>query len=603
MAGRSASSHGVSRTPSPRSSGDTAGRSMPVAVIGRPPGRAGARRRSRRPAGTEPSWVPSSANPALVATRHDAVFARACCSCTRCRPSSSTAYVAASASARGATPRPRAAGSVQYDAVAHRSIRLISRNATAPTTAPSSSTAQEAARPSAQRSDRPAIQPRAAARSRSGGRGLHRAACRVGQPGQHDAGVVVGPRPQPQAVAGQGDRVERLRCGSGRTRRVGRQPGMPVHVVQDAVTVVERLPLDPLEGEPAAGCDRAGRPVADGVDERDPVQPELLDAVPARTVATASRATPRRRKRGARRTRSRRCRGSRRSGAGRPGPSGSRVSGSRTAQSMRSGSLHPALHPGPCVVRRCAGRASTRTRSGSRRRPSPGPRRRRRPPRASGAGRRRATSGTCRGPGLTCSSPASSPPTQPSSRSPRCRSRCRQVPSMVKPSFSATRREAVVADGGPPLDPLQARAPRSPNWQTSRVAAVITPWPRAHGAVQKPISRIVASRACRPTMPSSRPSSAIGTTTRSAPGARRPASGPAARRRTAGRAPRCRAPGPGSSGAISGSWQASAMAGTSTSSGRAEQQEPAGSGSVRSTGFTRAIQPGTRRTRSSRYAG
>jgi hypothetical protein len=57
--------------------------------------------------------VPSSANPALAATRQEAGLAVEWSRKSRCSPSSSTAQRATATVAAVATPRPRAAGRTQ----------------------------------------------------------------------------------------------------------------------------------------------------------------------------------------------------------------------------------------------------------------------------------------------------------------------------------------------------------------------------------------------------------------------------------------------------------------------------------------------------------
>ena len=80
----------------------------------------------------------------------------------------------------------------------------------------------------------------------------------------------------------------------------------------------------------------------------------------------------------------------------------------------------------------------------------------------------------------------------------------RAVPSIVKPTFSATRREAWL-----PTLAHHSMRPRpssaKPQRQASRTASVMMPRPRAQGAIQNPTSRIVASRACRPIAPTGPP--------------------------------------------------------------------------------------------------
>ena len=130
------------------------------------------------------------------------------------------------------------------------------------------------------------------------------------------------------------------------------------------------------------------------------------------------------------------------------------MSGSRTAQSMRSGSLDPTLHPGPCVVLGAQG--------AHRRGPGPG----------RVVGHLQDRGGVVVRPGRQehaaagdlghvpwarahLSSPASSPPTQASSRWPRCGSRLPAGPLPGEAQLLGDPPGGVVAHPGPPLDPLQ----------------------------------------------------------------------------------------------------------------------------------------------------
>ena len=378
MAGRSASSHGVSQdtvAPQLRRHGrQVDGRS---AVIGRPPGRAGARRRSRRPAGRTRAASPSSAKPALVATRQRRGVRQGVLQLHPVqaelveRRTSPRSGQRARARPRGRGP-PAASSTTRWPSW---SIRLISRSATAPDHRP-----VLLDRPGDRAAVGPALGPpgdpdrapppgRAAAGAGSTGRLAGRDSPASTTPASSS---VHGRSRQP--VAGQGDRVERLRWRRGRARRVGRQPGVPVHVVQDAVAVVERLPAPPPRRRSRCGSRPRRTPRCR---RRAPARSGAARAARRRTgptAATAARATPATPVRGVHAVRrSRRCRGARanRSRPTRPiRPPGVRVP-DRPVEAVRV--VDPACHPGPRVVDGAQVGASTRTRSRVASSASPGP--------------------------------------------------------------------------------------------------------------------------------------------------------------------------------------------------------------------------------------
>ncbi|GAB3935242.1 hypothetical protein GCM10027614_09650 [Micromonospora vulcania] len=77
-----------------------------------------------------PAATPSSVKPTRAATRHDAALAVECSRASRCRPARVKLHRVKTASASAAIPRPRAAGSTQYDTCADASLSSTPRNPT-----------------------------------------------------------------------------------------------------------------------------------------------------------------------------------------------------------------------------------------------------------------------------------------------------------------------------------------------------------------------------------------------------------------------------------------------------------------------------------------
>ena len=176
----------------------------------------------------------SRAKPAFSATRQEAVLASACCSCRRCSPSRSNAYRAAARSARGGDP---AAAVLGQHPVGRRSRGCRRGSPTGPRPPPPpprpTSTAQPSVLPSAARRAHPVDAPQrlvtawpAAGRSPTARPPGRRA--RAGRRRRRRASHGRSRTPSPW----QRRHRERLRWRLGRARRVGREPGVPVHVVR-----------------------------------------------------------------------------------------------------------------------------------------------------------------------------------------------------------------------------------------------------------------------------------------------------------------------------------------------------------------------------------
>ena len=341
-----------------------------VSVTGRSPGgRAGARRRTRPRAGSTRAASPPARKPAFSATRQDAAF------WTRVRQLDPVQAELVEGVRRhpgqrpAATPRPRSAGSVQYDATAKPVDRV---DVAQPHRPDDPAVLDDGPAP---RRGRPATAPpapcsQACARVEVGQRQprVPPGGQRVGQADQDCLGVAAAPGPQRQPVGVEHDRGQPGGCRLGRPRWVGHEAGVAVHVVQDAVAVVEHRPLGALVGEAAAGRDRAGRDVAGRMDQGDAVPGP---APRSRTPWRPRRRGGRRRGGGApggRRTRSRRCGcvskwcsptrpiscAGRRVAYGPVDPVGARGAGPHPAQRVAQG-LHRPHRRRPGAGRRVAG--------------------------------------------------------------------------------------------------------------------------------------------------------------------------------------------------------------------------------------------------------